>query len=128
MHLRRTVSWDDVKGFAKTLATTMADDSPDRFTATMSKEKRSGKIFIDWLRNERGSTAIAPYSLRARPGAPVAVPVTWEELENLDSANGFRMGDIAARLDRPCPALAVQNDLQSLTDGVIEKLQDWSET
>jgi bifunctional non-homologous end joining protein LigD len=106
----------------------MAAQNPDRYVATMSKAKRKGRIFIDWLRNERGSTAIAPYSLRARPGAPVAVPVTWEELENLDNANGFRMGDIAARLDRPCPALAVQDDLQSLTDGVIKKLQAWSES
>jgi bifunctional non-homologous end joining protein LigD len=53
--------------------------------------------------------------------------VTWDELEKLDSANGFRMGDMAARLDRPCPALKVQEELQSLTDGVIEKLQTWSE-
>jgi bifunctional non-homologous end joining protein LigD len=55
------------------------------------------------------------------------VPVTWEELETLDSANGFHMGDMAARLDQPCPALAVQENLQSLTDGVIDKLQEWSE-
>ena len=126
--LRRTRGWETVKLFAKTFAHVMAAQDPDRYVATMSKAKRKGRIFIDWLRNERGATAIAPYSLRARPGAPVAVPVTWEELENLDSANGFRMGDIAARLDRPCPARAVQDDLQSLTDGVIEKLQAWSET
>ncbi|MFG6568673.1 DNA ligase D [Sulfitobacter sp. 1A13679] len=126
--LRRTRGWETVKLFAKTFAHVMAAQDPDRYVATMSKAKRKGRIFIDWLRNERGATAIAPYSLRARPGAPVAVPVTWEELEALDSANGFHIGDMAARLDQPCPALAVQEDLQSLTDGVIDKLQEWSET
>ncbi|UOA32219.1 Multifunctional non-homologous end joining protein LigD [Sulfitobacter sp. DSM 110093] len=125
--LRRTRGWDTVKLFSKTFAHVMSTQQPERYTASMSKAKRKGRIFIDWLRNERGSTAIAPYSLRARPGAPVAVPVTWKELEKLDSANGFHMGDMAARLDHPCPALAVQGDLQSLTDGVIEKLQAWSE-
>ena len=127
MPLRRTRGWETVKLFAKTFAHVMAEKSPDRYTATMSKKKREGRIFIDWLRNERGATAIAPYSLRARKGAPVAVPVTWDELENLDSANGFHMSDMAARLASPCPAVTLQGDLQSLTDGVIGKLQDWAE-
>ncbi len=125
--LRRSRSWDTLKLFAKTFAHVMAARDPARYTATMSKAKRKGRVFIDWLRNERGATAIAPYSLRARPGAPVAVPVTWEELEKMDAPNGFHMADMAARLERPCPALAVQEDLQSLTDGVITALQDWSE-
>ncbi|MEX3314960.1 DNA ligase D [Sulfitobacter sp. PS-8MA] len=125
--LRRTRSWETLKLFSKTFAHVMAARAPERYTATMSKAKRKGRVFIDWLRNERGATAIAPYSLRARPGAPVAVPVTWAELEKLDAPNGFQMNDMAARLKQPCPALAVQDDLQSLTDGVIAALQDWSE-
>ncbi|OYX25723.1 MAG: DNA ligase D [Rhodobacterales bacterium 32-66-7] len=78
--LRPAADWATVKLFSRTVAVLLADASPDRFVATMSKAKRKGLIFIDWLRNERGATAIAPYALRARPGARVAVPVTWGEL------------------------------------------------
>ncbi len=124
--LRRTRGWDTVKLFSKTFAHVMAERHPDRYTATMSKSRRKNRIFIDWLRNERGSTAIAPYSLRARPGAPVAVPTTWKELAKLDSPDAFGMRDMAARLDADCPALAMQEDVQSLTNGVIDALQDWS--
>ncbi|PVA08798.1 DNA ligase D [Pelagivirga sediminicola] len=125
--LRRTRGWDSVKLFAKTFAHVMAERAPDRYTATMSKSKRKGRIFIDWLRNERGATAIAPYSLRARPGAHVAVPVTWDELKDLDGANRFSMSDMAARLKADCPAAQVQDNLQSLSDGVIDALQTLSE-
>ncbi len=125
--LRRTRGWDTIKLFAKTFAHVMADRHPDRFTANMSKARRKGRIFIDWLRNERGATAIAPYSLRARPNAPVAVPVTWAELETLEAPNGFTLSDMADRLKQPCPALAVQEDLQTLTNGVVDALQKWSQ-
>lgn len=125
--LRRTRGWDTVKLFAKTFAHVMAERAPDRYTATMSKSKRKGRIFIDWLRNERGATAIAPYSLRARPGAPVAVPVTWGELKKLDSANRFSMSDMAARLKVGCPGAQVRENLQTLNDGVIDALQALSE-
>lgn len=86
--IRRT-EWPDVKAFASGFAKQMAENEPDRFTATLSKKARKGKLFIDYLRNERGSTAIAPYSTRAREGAPVAVPVGWDEVETLGTANGF---------------------------------------
>ncbi|MCQ0090869.1 DNA ligase D [Roseovarius sp. M141] len=125
--LRRTRGWDTVKLFAKTFANVMAARDPDRYTATMSKSKRKGRVFIDWLRNERGATAIAPYSLRARPGAPVAVPVTWDELKELDSANQFSMSDMAARLKADCPADQVQDNLQTLSDNVIDALQSLTE-
>jgi bifunctional non-homologous end joining protein LigD len=123
--LRRTASWETVKGFAQTLAHGLAQEAPDDFVATMSKAKRKGRIYVDWLRNERGATAIAPYSLRARPGGPVAVPVTWEELKGLESADAFRMGDIAARLERDCPYAALADDLQSITRETVERLEDW---
>lgn len=124
--LRRTRSWETVKLFAKTLAHVMASEEPDRFVATMSKKRREGRIFIDWLRNERGATAVAPYSIRARPGAPVAVPVTWKELEDLASASTFTMGAIAARLESPCPYLERASSLQSLTKGVVDALEEWA--
>lgn len=121
--LRRTRGWDTVKLFAKTFAHAMASREPERFTASMSKARRKGRIFIDWLRNERGATAIAPYSVRARAGAPVAVPVTWTELRKIEASGGFSMGDMAARLKSRCPALALQEERQTLSDGVIDGLQ-----
>lgn len=120
--LRRTVRWDTVKAFAKTFAHMLADEAPERYIATMSKEKRKNRIFIDWLRNERGATAILPYSLRARPGAPVATPVTWEELEGLKSAAAFTIDDMVARLKGKDPALAVKP--QTLGKAVIGRLEE----
>jgi bifunctional non-homologous end joining protein LigD len=58
----------------------MVSDSPNRFVSTITKSKRSGKILVDYLRNQRGATAVAPYSTRARPGAPVSMPLAWDEL------------------------------------------------
>ncbi|APE45609.1 DNA ligase D (plasmid) [Sulfitobacter alexandrii] len=95
--LRRIANWDTVKLYSKVLAKHLADTQPDRFTASMSKSRRSGRIFIDWLRNERGSTAIAPFSLRARPGAPVATPVGWDELSAVTSADAFPMAKALER-------------------------------
>ena len=93
-------SWDDHKSFAERFAKALAQAEPDRFTATMSKAKRKGRIFIDWLRNQRGSTAVMPYSARAREGAPVAAPVAWNELKKLDNARGFTIGDAKRLHDR----------------------------
>ena len=81
--------WPVVKGFAAALAARLTEDSPDQFTATMSKAKRKGKIFIDHFRNEAGSTAIAPFSPRARPDAAVAWPVSWGGLRNIETANAM---------------------------------------
>lgn len=79
--LARRHDWDEVKAFSRTVAEVMVREEPERFIATSSKEKRKGKIFIDWLRNGMGSTAIASWSVRARAGAPVAVPLQWSELD-----------------------------------------------
>ena len=93
-------SWDAHKDFAKRFAEAMSLAEPERFVATMSKAKRKGKIFIDWLRNQRGSTAIMPYSARARVGAPVAVPIDWDGLAAIDSARRWTIADARALLDR----------------------------
>ena len=85
--------WDTHKDFARRFSEALSLAEPDRFTATMSKAKRKGKIFIDWLRNQRGSTAVLPYSARARSGAPVAAPVTWNELKTIDAANIYTIDD-----------------------------------
>jgi bifunctional non-homologous end joining protein LigD len=96
--------WDAHKDFAKRFAEALSLTEPDRFIATMSKAKRKGKIFIDWLRNQRGSTAIMPYSARARDNAPVAVPVGWEELGDIGKAGAWTIKDAADLLERAAGA------------------------
>ncbi len=92
--------WETHKDFASRFAQALSAADPDRFVATMSKAKRKDRIFIDWLRNQRGSTAVLPYSARARPGAPVAVPVTWDELEGMKDAHPFGIGDAETLVKR----------------------------
>ncbi len=92
--------WPQVKDFAQRFALALSEREPDRFVATMSKAKRKGRIFIDWLRNQRGATAILPYSARARAGAPVAAPVTWAELEDIAEAAHFTLADGKRLLER----------------------------
>ena len=92
--------WETVKDFTSRFSRALASQEPERFTATMSKAKRKGKIFIDWLRNQRGSTSVLPYSARAREGAPVAAPVTWDELADMKDAKRFSIGDAEALLER----------------------------
>lgn len=90
--------WDTVKRFSTGLARALAAAEPDRFTSKASKTGRKGRIFIDWLRNERGATAIAPYSPRARPGAPVATPIGWRELSRIANANKFTLKTLERRM------------------------------
>lgn len=92
--------WPEVKDFADRFARALSQAEPDRFVATMTKAKRKGRIFIDWLRNQRGSTAIMPYSARARAGAPVAAPVSWTELRDLDTAARWTVRDAAELIER----------------------------
>jgi len=85
--------WPEVKAFASGLAQAVAQSDPSRFTAVLSKAKRKGRIFVDYLRNQRGATAIMPYSARSRPGAPVAAPITWSEMKTIDAPSHFHVGD-----------------------------------
>lgn len=93
-------SWDAHKDFAKRFAEALSLAAPDRYVATMSKAKRKGKIFIDWLRNQRGSTAIMPYSARARENAPIAAPIGWDALADVDKAGAWTIGNAQELLDR----------------------------
>jgi len=93
-------SWDAHKDFAKRFAEAIALAEPERYTANMSKAKRKGKIFLDYLRNQRGSTAVLPYSARAREGAPVAVPLSWDQLKAAKNARLFGIGDARRLLER----------------------------
>ena len=92
--------WNTHKDFSKRFAEALSVAEPERFVATMSKAKRKGKIFIDWLRNQRGATAVLPYSARSRTGAPVAVPIAWAELKDMADAHPFAIGDGATLLKR----------------------------
>ena len=78
--IRPTLAWDDAKTFTRDVADFLARTFPDRFIATAAKNRRDGRIFIDYLRNASGATAIAPYAVRARRNAPVATPIAWPEL------------------------------------------------
>ena len=81
------LTWAEAKQFARDVCSQMAGDSPDRYLINMSKAKRTGKIFLDYLRNDQFSTAVAPLSPRARPNAPVSMPVTWPQVKpGLDPA------------------------------------------
>lgn len=94
---RRGPGWQAVKDFCEALAGAMVARSPERYIATASKARREGKIFIDWLRNARGATSVCSWSLRARAGAPVAMPLRWEELGKVRSGSAF---GLAAALKR----------------------------
>ena len=92
--------WPEVKDFSRRFAMALAEAEPERFTAELSKAKRKGLIFIDYLRNQRGSTAIMPYSARAREGAPVAAPINWDELDDMASGHVFTVKDADTLLKR----------------------------
>jgi bifunctional non-homologous end joining protein LigD len=82
-------SWDEVRRFCEGFAQAMAAHAPTRYVATMAKARRGGKVFIDWLRNTRGATSVASWSLRARKGAPVAVPLRWGELGRIERPDAY---------------------------------------
>lgn len=96
--LKPHADWPAVKAFAKGQAEAMAADAPKLFVAQISKAKRKGKILIDYLRNQRGATAVAAYSTRARPGAAVSMPVTWDELDAAIGPDHFTVLNAPARL------------------------------
>lgn len=92
--------WKQVRGFAWRVCAAMASADPARLTVALPKAERAGRIFLDYLRNQRSATAILPWSLRARVGAPVAAPVSWDELPDIAGAARFTIGDLALLLRR----------------------------
>jgi bifunctional non-homologous end joining protein LigD len=91
--------WDTAKAFTAALATAMAKSRPDRYLATMAKKARVGRIFIDYVRNSRGQTAVAAYSTRAFPQATVSTPLDWSELSEGIRADHFKIDNLRQRLD-----------------------------
>ena len=98
--LDASADWDAVSSFAERFARAVSEAESERFTANMRKVQRKGRIFLDWLRNQRGSTAVMPYSVRAREGAPVAAPVAWEELDDYEGGNAFSILDLDLLFER----------------------------
>jgi len=96
--IKRNIDWDDFKAWTKAFADKMAAEEPSLYTSNMAKTARRGKIFVDYLRNGRNATFICPYSPRARPNAPVATPITWEELAHGVDSSAFTIHTIPARL------------------------------
>jgi bifunctional non-homologous end joining protein LigD len=96
--LKPKASWKDALTFTRSVAEAMEADEPNRYTSTSVKQERKGKIFIDYLRNNREASAVAPYSTRSRPGAPVATPIAWEELTPDLKPNGFTVENLDERL------------------------------
>jgi bifunctional non-homologous end joining protein LigD len=90
--------WDRLGAFAEALARAMEADAPGRFTTASAKDARAGRIYVDHLRNGRGATAVAAYSVRARTGAPVAAPLAWDELSPLGRPGPFAAPDLPARV------------------------------
>ncbi|HZB69036.1 MAG TPA: ATP-dependent DNA ligase, partial [Sphingomicrobium sp.] len=98
--LDRSADWTAVKSFADRFSRAVSEAEPERFTANIRKVQRKGRIFLDWLRNQRGATAVLPYSARAREGAPVAAPIAWEELDDYAGGNAFSIRDADRLIER----------------------------
>lgn len=124
--LDRRTDWDTLKGFARAIAQLLERSAPKDYVASASKAKRGGRIFVDWLRNGRGATAVAPYVTRARPGAPVATPLAWEELDTLTSSAAWKVGNFPERLAqvrRADPWAGFFGQRQTLTAAALRKVR-----
>ena len=116
--------WDEVKQFSRALSESIVAERPRDFTAKAAKKERTRRIFIDWLRNSEGATAIAPYSVRARPGAPVATPLHWDEVGGRMKPEKYHAGNVAKRLQglHSDPWKQLRRKKQSLTAAMKRKL------
>jgi bifunctional non-homologous end joining protein LigD len=123
--LRAITEWPSVKDFCHGFADHLERTQPDRFTSNIRKAARKGRMFVDYLRNERGSTAIGPFSTRARKGCPVAVPVSWKEVETLERGNGFSLETAAARAHEKDPWPNYFELSQAITKPMVEKVAEF---
>lgn len=122
--IMRRSSWDEAKEFAKAVAVTMSKEQPEKYLANMSKAKRKGKIFVDYLRNGRGATSVAAYSTRAKANAPVSTPICWEELSPKLAPDAFRVENLRNRLARlkSDPWADYFNTRQSITKNALKSV------
>ncbi len=122
--LDRRHSWDTVRAFAEGVSLRLAEQAPDRLVAKMGAKNRVGKVFVDYLRNQRSASTVAAYSVRARPGLAVSVPVERDELHELDGAGQWSILNIKQRLDqqRSDPWAAYDSVRQGLTKAMLRHL------
>jgi bifunctional non-homologous end joining protein LigD len=122
--IRPTLDWDAIKSFTKAVAELLVRTFPDRFVATAAKRSRGGKIFVDWLRNAEGATAVAPYSLRAKANAPVAMPIGWDEIARdvrFDHFNAKNVPSLLAKRTRD-PWREFFDTRQTITAAMIRRV------
>lgn len=122
--LAPTLSWEDLRDVARLLTAQLVRRDPDRLIDVATKAKRQGRIFVDYLRNGRGATAIAPWSSRARPGAPIAAPVSWRGVGELRGGDPVHVADVEAWL-RHAPSdpwQALTQTEQTIDERVMERL------
>ena len=122
--IARRSSWADVSAFARAVAERLAADEPERYLSKAGKAARAGKIFVDWLRNSRGATAIAPWSTRAREGAPISAPIPWEDLAALKAADQYTVENVPALVERlrQDPWGGMLRSKQRLTGAMLKKI------
>lgn len=118
--IRRTVEWDVTSGFARAVAEHLAWQHPDRYISKAEKARRTGRIFIDWLRNTRGATAVAAWSPRARASAGVAVPVTWERLARIKAGDQYTIGKLPTG---PEAWTGFRRSARAITEAVLDRLE-----
>jgi bifunctional non-homologous end joining protein LigD len=125
--IARRVSWPELKSFARAFAEAIVRAEPDRYLAQASKARRPGKIFLDYLRNERGATAVASYSTRLRPGATVATPLSWEELGAGVNPTEFNTRTVPDRLKelKRDPWHGFFDLRQALTKDMLAQVAKW---
>lgn len=117
--IRRGPGWDEIKRFSAAVATSVMREVPERYTLQLAKARRQGRLFLDVLRNGRGATWIAPYSTRARLGAPVSAPLAWSELSTRLRSDAFTVGNMGERLRRTDPWRAMHTLRQTLTASML---------
>jgi bifunctional non-homologous end joining protein LigD len=122
--VQRRHSWDEAKQFCKAVADFLVAAAPHRYIAKMSKAARKDKIFVDYLRNDQGSTSVAAYSTRNRPAATVSVPITWSELTDELTSDYFTIQNVPHRLAklRKDPWAGIDSTKQRITAGMLKKL------
>jgi bifunctional non-homologous end joining protein LigD len=120
--LARKNDWDEVKGFSQAVTLDLERREPRKYISVMTKRDRTGKIFVDYLRNGRGATAVATYSTRARASAGIATPLDWRELDKITGGDMFTLPEIAARLRKPDPWADFFDTRQAITRTMLKAL------
>jgi bifunctional non-homologous end joining protein LigD len=120
--LRRGPGWKEVGAFAGAIATRLIREEPETYTAQLAKQRREGRVFLDTLRNTRAHTWVAAYSPRAREGAPVSCPVSWEEVTPRLRSDRFTVESLSRGLPRSDPWKNIDETRQTITAAMLRKV------